>query len=166
MLSLYLVMTAYIGLVMFLQLVSSGDLSKTPHPWVVVTASLAFCLIWPISLWGWLGIASKNLLEKVNEGKGEESSAESADIVPTSHRLEHNEDVTVEGDRFFIYGDFENCSEAIHFVTLSQLMLKSGMTEDEAEEFLFVEQWARELDRNTFKNLQRRCWQVWDRTSP
>ena len=159
MLFTYLAVTAYIGLIMFLQLLSSNDLKKTPYPWVVVTVSLAFCLIWPISLWGWLGMASKGLLNKVNEDGVEPV------VVPDSHRLEHCEDVTVEGDRFFIYGDFENNSEAIHFVTLSQLMLKSGMTEDEAEEFLFVEQWARELDRNTFKNLQQRCWKIWDRSS-
>ena len=164
MLSVYLLMTGYIGLIMFVQLTSSGDLKKTPYPWVVIIVSLAFCLIWPISLWGWLGMASKGLLNKVNESRSEESEPTDT-IIPVTHRLEHNEDVTVEGDRFFIYGDFENCSEAIHFVVLSQLMLKSGMTEDEAEEFLFAEQWARELDRATFENLQQKCWRTWDRSS-
>ena len=164
MLFFYLLMVSYIGLLMSVRLVLSGDLRKTPYPWVVVVVSLAFCLIWPISLWGWLGIASKGLLKKVNEGQDKKGEAEDI-IVPESHRLEHSKDVTVEGDRFFIYGDFENCSEAIHFVTLSQLMLKSNMTEDEAEEFLFVKQWAREIDPATFQKLQQRCWQVWDRTS-
>lgn len=164
MLSLYLIMTAYIGLIMCIQLVSSGDLSKTPYPWVVVTVSLAFCLIWPISLWGWLKVAAEGLLKKINEDRVEKDESTEI-IVPETHRLEHNEDVAVEGDRFFIYGDIENCSEAIHFVVLSQLMLKSGMTEDEAEDFLFVDQWARELDRTTFENLQRKCWRVWNRNS-
>lgn len=165
MLFTYLVMTGYIGLIMCVQLISSDDLKKTPYPWIVIVVSLAFCLIWPISLWGWLGMASKRFLDKINEGKDKES-AESVDIVvPVTHRLEYSEDVTVEGDRFFIYGDVENNSEAIHFVTLSQLMLKSGMTENEAEEFLFVDQWARELDRTTFENLQRKCWRTWNRSS-
>ena len=165
MLFTYLIMTAYIGLIMFTRLISNGELKKTPYPWVVVVVSLAFCLIWPISLWGWLGMASKGLLDKVNEDQDKKKDEADGIIVPTSHRLEYCEDVTVDGDRFFIYGDFENCSEAIHFVVLSQLMLKSGMTEDEAEEFLFVEQWARELDRTTFETLQRKCWRVWDRSS-
>jgi hypothetical protein len=163
MLFTYLIVAAYIGLIMFIQLISNDDLKKTPYPWVVIVVSLPFCLIWPISLWGWLGMASKGLIDKVNEN-GDEESEEPA-VIPTTHRLEHSEDVTMEGDRFFIYGDVENNSEAIHFVTLSQLMLKSGMTEDEAEEFLFVDMWARELDRTTFENLQRKCWRVWNRSS-
>lgn len=164
MLFTYFIVAAYIGLIMFLKLVSNDELKETPYPWVVVVVTLAFCLIWPISLWGWLGVASRGLLKKVNEDRVEGGELVDA-IVPTTHRLEHSEDVTIEGDRFFIYGDFENCSEAIHFVVLSQLMLKSGMTEDEAEQFLLVEQWAREIDRTTFENLQRKCWRIWDRSS-
>jgi hypothetical protein len=161
MLFTYLLVTGYISLIMFLQLISSDDLKKTPYPWVVVVVSLAFCLIWPISLWGWLKLAAKGLLDKINEDEDETVEA----IIPETHRLNHYEDVTMEGDRFFIYGDFENNSEAIHFVTLSQLMLKTGMNENEAEEFLFVDQWARELDRATFRDLQQRCWKIWDRSS-
>lgn len=163
MLFTYLLMTAYISLIICVQLVTNSNLKKTAYPWVVVTVSLAFCLIWPISLWGWLKMASKGLLDKVNEDRVKKS--EEPAVIPETHRLEVSEDVTVEGDRFFIYGDFENNSEAIHFVILSQLMLKSGMTEHEAEEFLFVEKWARELDRDTFRHLQQYCWITWDRTS-
>ena len=164
MLSTYLLIAGYISLIMFLKLVSSDDLKKTPYPWVVLVVTLAFCLIWPISLWGWLGIISKGLVDKVSEDR--DKTDESVDtVVPTTHRLEYSKDVTMEGDRFFIYGDFENNSEAIHFVTLSQFMLKSGMSKKEAENFLFVDKWGKEVDRNTFKHLQQYCWLVWDRTS-
>ena len=163
MLFTYLLMTGYISLIMLVRLLVNGDLRKTPYPWIVILVSLAFCLVWPISLWGWLGMASRGLVDKVNEVDKDEVT--DVAVIPETHRLGHCEDVTVEGDRFFIYGDMENHSEAIHFVTLSQLMLKSGMTEKEAEDYLFIEQWARELDKQTFQHLQQYCWVVWDKTT-
>ena len=163
MLFTYLLITGYISLLMVIRLLGNHDLKKAPYPGVVILVSLAFCLIWPISLWGWLGMASRGLVDKVNEVDKDEVT--DVAVIPETHRLGHCEDVTVEGDRFFIYGDMENHSEAIHFVTLSQLMLKSGMTEKEAEDYLFIEQWARELDKKTFQHLQQYCWVVWDKTT-